>query len=162
MKRIAAVIATTTFALLAIPATAMASTSGTGPTPGQAFSMCKPPRGIQVVQVSGTGQVAVTPATIGKRPHHFRCSLPRRRPAPPTQVCTPGTVTFDMPPNVQFFTEYSGPELYVGEQFSYGGTTYNIATVSGAVFSLGGYVNGGQSVVDTSGTVSCTGISTGS
>jgi hypothetical protein len=190
MKRIAAVIATA-FALLAIPATAMASTSSTGAGTGNPWSGsgsgyvnpggpilkgCRLPHGIPVsgsVQVSGNGGVqvpgsgpvtwTVPPGNFGK-PHRFRCRLPR--PVPPSQVCTSGTVAFNMPPNGYFFTEYSGPQLYSGEQFNYSGTTYTISTVSGAVFSLdqsgSPYQNGGQSVPSGTATVSCAGLPVGS
>jgi hypothetical protein len=69
-------------------------------------------------------------------------------------------VTFSMPPSSPYFTQFSGPELYVGENFDYDGTTYTIATVSGAVFSLDAdgsqYVNSALSVPDGSATVTCT------
>jgi hypothetical protein len=71
-----------------------------------------------------------------------------------------------MPPSSRYFSQSSGPELYVGENFAYGGTTYTIATVSGAVFSLDAagsqYVNSALSVPDASATATCTSSLTGS
>lgn len=164
MKRIAAVIATS-FALLAIPATAMASTGGPGlgggnsadgNPGGRVFGTCPlPPRGHHRGSGQGVSQSA-------GRPHH--CRPPRHRPRhqrQPGQACSSGTVTFSMPPSSPYFTQFTGPELYAGENFDYDGTTYTIATVSGAVFSLdtGGsqYVNSALSVPDGSATVTCTG-----
>jgi hypothetical protein len=174
MKRIAAIIGTSV-ALLAIPATAMASTTGSAGGPGNpgwvtssgpGYVTCRLPHGIRIRvsgsgQASGSGTVTVTPVPVNGKPRHIRCSV-RKRPALPVQVCVPGTVTFSMPPNGDVFTEYSGPQLYTGEQFSYGGTNYNVATVSASVFTLtesgSGFTNGGQSVVDGSATVSCAGV----
>jgi hypothetical protein len=154
MKRIAAIIATS-FTLLAIPATAMASTSSTGASAAHPRFVTASCRGPHEFKLQAPGQ----------RQHHFRCPRPKRKPVP-AQACVPGTVTFDMPPDSWAFTQYSGPELYAGEQFDYAGTTYSIATVSGPVFTLNAdgsrYANGVPSVVDGSATVSCTGVSAGS
>jgi hypothetical protein len=181
MKRIAAVIATA-FALLAIPATAMASTGGPGTSSGNPWGVnpggpilvaCPLPPGVhvqvsaqsaaQITYTNGQVQVQVTAKKAGRV--RLRCRFPRW-PQPPTQVCTSGTVTFDMPPSGGTFTEYSGPQLYPGEEFDYNGTTYTVATVSGAAFTLqlngGHYVNSGPSIVGGSATVTCSSSSFGS
>jgi hypothetical protein len=79
---------------------------------------------------------------------------------PTAQTCTDGTVTFDMPPNKSHtFTEVSGPDMYAGESFVYDATTYTVATVSGAAFTLElngqGYRHKGPSVVDGNASLSC-------
>jgi hypothetical protein len=172
MKRLAAISATT-IALLAIPATAMASTGGnpwTGNSGGPAPAGCPLPVGVSVSS-SGSGQSsgqasgqssgqASGPVTGGvhRVKHHGRC-LWRHHPQAPVQVCDSGPATFNMPPSTGVFTENSGPDLYSGEQFAYNGTTYTVATVSGAVFTLdlngSRYVNSAFSVVDGSATVTC-------
>ncbi len=174
MKRIAAIIATA-FAVLAIPATAMASTSSPGISSGKPgyvnpggprLVVCPLPwrvhakRTAQAVKITyAKGQAKAAYKKVDGGQLRFRCPLPRRHPKPPVQVCAPATVTFDMPPSSGTFTEYSGPQLYAGEKFDYNGTMYTVASVSGAVFTLeangGRYVNGGVSVVDGSATAIC-------
>jgi hypothetical protein len=165
MKRLAAISATT-IALLAMPATAMASTGGnpwTGSSGGQASAGCPLPVGV-AVSTSGSGQAsgqASGPVTrVAHRVRqHGRCGR-RHHLHVPGQVCGAGPVTFNMPPSTAVFTENSGPALYTGEQFAYDGTTYTVATVSGAAFTLdlngSQYVNSAASVVDGSATVTCT------
>lgn len=170
MKRIAAIIATA-FVLLAIPATAMASTGGpgigggnssAGNPGGQVFGKCPlPQRGHHHGSAHGHGQSGGQSGS--RRAGHgagsrHGCRRPQR--PQPVQVCTSGTVTFSMSPSSRYFSQSSGPELYVGENFGYDGTTYTIATVSGAVFSLvadgSQYVNSALSVPDASATATCT------
>src|SRR5438105_4755582 len=152
MKRIATIIALS-IAVLAVPATAMASTGGSGAKGdnpgyinpgGPRLVLCPLPRGVHVkhsgqeVQISyenGHAQVAYRKAD-GKQVRVFFCRFPRRLPKPPVQVCLPGKVTFDMPPSSGTFTEYAGPQLYPGEKFVYDGTAYTVATVSASVFTL--------------------------
>lgn len=183
MKRIAATIALAS-AVLAIPATAMASTSGSGIGGGNSgysqvnpggprLVFCPLPRGVhlkqpgQAVQITySKGRVAEAYRKVDKTIGRFFCRVPRRLPKPPAQVCVPGTVTFDMPPSSGTFTEYSGPQLYAGENFYYGGTKYTIESVSASVFTLNAdgssYTNGGVSVVDGKATAVCAGSSIGS
>jgi hypothetical protein len=185
MKRIAAII-TLTAAALAVPATAMASTGGSGSSNGynNGYSQVNPGGPVRVVcplspeiHLKGSGQAEQITYANGqpqaawqkvyvKRARLF-CPLPRGRfPEPPAQVCAAGTVTFSMPPSSGTFTEYSGPQLYTGETLNYNDTTYTVASVSGAVFTLNAngqqFINGHVGVANGTATASCANSTSGS
>ena len=144
MKRFA-VLAALMVALLAIPATAMASSGSGSGGPGYV-----PPRAIQAVcpvpfrlrkghlkQVSVKGKVVringkLPPKALLKLLRHGKkgrveivCNL---RPGPP--LCLGPILRFDVAAGSSNLTEVSGPTLWPTETFTYRGGTYTIMSIN--------------------------------
>jgi hypothetical protein len=173
MKRIAAIAALVVISALAIPTTALASTStpGSGPgyaRPGPASIVCLLPGHFR------KGQVKFAVAAKGRlkaieilrryqhgKPVTIRIGCPDWRPAP--RACPSQALRFDMASGSSTLTEVSGPMLTPPEQFGYDGRTYTIMSVNPGADSFTVFVNGalfvnkGPAITDGIALMSCSG-----
>jgi hypothetical protein len=142
MKRIAALVGGALAALTLGSVPAMASTSGAAHTPRPVIRIaCPVPRYGHLpphAQIRLRKPVIADHKVIHYRVARFRCRGPVR------VLCAVQVVRFDMPASGRAITEVSGPALHVGQEVFYRGTTYTVASVSGAVFTMSA---GGQILV---------------
>jgi hypothetical protein len=149
LKRIAALSAVV-FGLLAVPATAMASTSG-GPIVAVAVELrCPLPH---LLPPGATGAVTIVPssavpssavpspaASISAVPatgvRIVCCGLVKPGNRPYVRACPPLTLVFDMRAGSSTITEVHGPRLFVHEPILYRGGFYTIRSVRGDKFTL--------------------------
>jgi hypothetical protein len=145
MKRIAA-IAAVVLALLAVPATAMASTTWGGPQPPRHHPHPGPPGNCQVWSGSYGGYCC--PAGTGWGNGWGGGQF---------QDCQQQALTFNLAAYSSRATEVSGPQLSVGETVLYQNEFYTVASVWHRHFTLdqGGslYTNGAYPIWDGSASV---------
>src|SRR6266568_3094923 len=153
MKRIAA-LAALVITILAVPATAMASTGG-GPAPGQpraVLAACRLP-----FRLHG-GHYRFIVRVRHRKPAHL--TIVCAKPYP--KVCRPAVLRFAMAPGSSALTEVSGPVLAPTQEFRYDGHTYTIMSVnpgadSFTVFLKGWlFVNKGAAITNGIGFMGCT------
>jgi len=168
MKRIAA-LAAVVIGLLAIPATAMASTTSSG---GSGYGT--------------TGSLQPYTCYYGfQRSHHhsrryfewwsqgrqyraFNCPFPRQFPLPPEQqqpqpqpCFSSQTLTFSVAAGSSVMTEVSGPQLSPTEEFVYDGNTYTVMSVDPGASQFTAFVNNvlftntGTAIYDAAGAIIC-------
>ena len=165
MKRIAAIAALIIVSTLAVPAAAMASTTGSasGPgytRPGPVSIVCLAPgklvKGKVTIAIAGQARLkAVEFRTVrahlkavevvrlrghGKQ-WTFRIDCPIRLVKPTPKACPPQVLKFDMAAGSSTLTEVSGPMLTPPEQFSYHGSTYTIMSINPGADSFKVFVN---------------------
>lgn len=150
MKRIAAIAALVIIAALAVPAAAMAGTTGSAPgpgytRPGPVTVICLLPSWIRHEHVKITFKARLKAIEFLRRYQHgkpvtIRIGCPDVRPAP--RSCPPQLMRFDMAAGSSTLTEVSGPMLTPPEQFGYDGSTYTIMSVNPGADSFTVFVNG--------------------
>lgn len=139
MKRIAA-LAALVITMVAVPAAAaVASTGGSGPgdggpgygRPGPVQVACHPGYHQGRYKLPARTRAYLKAFRIRHRkpfPRRIACPYIPAKPHP--AGCAPRQLVFDMAAGSSTLTEVSGPVLSPAQEFSYGGTTYTITSVT--------------------------------
>jgi hypothetical protein len=146
MKRIAA-LAALVITLIAVPAaTAMASTSGSGPKAGGTGYGRPTPVQVACPLLHRFPKGRFNGKAYGLKHRHgkrgtvrIRCPYIPAKPLP--KGCKPEVLRFDMAAGGRTLTEVSGPILAPAQEFSYDGTTYTIMSVNPGADSFTVFAN---------------------
>jgi hypothetical protein len=163
MKRIAA-LAAVMIGLLALPAAAMASTTGSGPGPGTTVSALPGGCHIRVYGAHRHPKRQVVARLKLKHAKRGKIACARLRQFPlPAKQCLPQTLTFSVASGSSTMTEVSGPQLAPAEEFTSDGTTYTIMTVNPGASQFTAFVNNflftnqGAAITNATGVLACSG-----
>jgi hypothetical protein len=130
--------------LLAVPATAMASTSGSPAVPAISVTVavrCLPRPVPQAKGAVGAVTIVPSPAVyVSARPGFpirvFCCGLVHPGAIPAFRACPLLTLVFDMRAGSSTITEVRGPRLSVHEAIYYRGGVYSVRSVRGDTFTV--------------------------